>query len=262
MPALRKIAWLTSLSLDAPLVAVVWQRALAQSTSADLEWHHYFLVFASVWLGYSADRWLDSWKHNLNLTQRHAFHASRRWTLLAIWICVLALSISVAIATLRNEELIRGLALALVSLLATAIIQRDPNRSFSGIAKSLITSGLMTASVLVFLPAELIRSEATTAVMLFLLFNLNCSCIHFWDLQIDSRQESNHNGKWLETNVIISFILAVASAVILIRSPLAPYSILSIFGLLLLHLRRKKIDTDLNRSLADIILLTPVLRVL
>ena len=46
MPALRKIAWLTSLSLDAPLVTVVWQRSLAKSTSANLEGYLCYVDFA------------------------------------------------------------------------------------------------------------------------------------------------------------------------------------------------------------------------
>ena len=261
MPALRRIAWLTSLSLDAPLVAVVWQRAVAQSTSANLEWRHYFLVFASVWLGYSADRWLDAWKHDLNLTQRHAFHASRRWTLLAIWICVLALSVSFAAVSLHTDELKRGITLAIASILVTAIIQLGSNNNRHGVAKSLLTSGLVTASVIVFLPPALVREEVPTVIMVFFLFNLNCSCIHYWDLPIDSKQESNHNGKWIETNAIVSFIPAAVSTFFLIHSPLAIYSSLSITGLFLRHWKHKKLDTDLKRSFADISLLTPVLRI-
>ena len=174
---------------------------------------------------------------------------------------MLTLSISVAVVTLGNDELLRGLGLALASLLATAIIQLGPINKCSGTAKSLLTSGLVTASLLVFLPPSMVREEIPTVVMVFLLFNLNCSCIHFWDHPIDSKQESKHNGKWLETNVIISFTLAITSTILLIRSPLALYSILSIAGLFLLHLKHKRLDTDLNRSLADIILLTPALRI-
>lgn len=261
MPSLRKLPWLTSLSLDAPLVAVVWQQAVAETISANLDWQHHILIFLSVWLGYSADRWLDAWKHELNITQRHAFHASRRWTLLAIWICVLALSISLAVVSLQPDELKRGILLAIASLLATAIIQLGSNKNRHGVAKSLLTSGLVTASVLVFLPPALVREEIPNVIMVFFLFNLNCSCIHYWDLPIDSRQELNHSGKWLATNAIASFILASASTTMLLQSPLAPYSILSIAGLLLLHLKHERLDADLNRSLADIILLTPALRI-
>jgi len=163
--------------------------------------------------------------------------------------------------TLGNDELLRGLRLALTSLLATPIIQLGPNNKYSGTANSLLTSGLVTASVLVFLSPSLVREEIPTVIMVFLFFNLCCSCIHFWDYPIDSKQESKHNGKWLETNVIISFTLAITSTIFLIRSPLALYSILSITGLFLLHMKHKRLDADLNRSLADIILPTPALKI-
>jgi hypothetical protein len=81
------------------------------------------------------------------------------------------------------------------------------------------------------------------------------------DLLIDSKLESNYNGKWLKTNAIVSFILATVSTIVLIPPPLAIYSSLSIAGLFLLHLKHKRLDADLNRSLADIILLTPALRI-
>jgi len=37
-------------------LAVVWQRALAEAISVNLEGLPHLLVFLSVWLGYSADR--------------------------------------------------------------------------------------------------------------------------------------------------------------------------------------------------------------
>ena len=72
--------WPHLLSLDAPLVAVVWQACWAQSAHVRLSWCHPCVLGLGVWLIYLVDRLVDSARAVPGdiVTARHAFHARRR----------------------------------------------------------------------------------------------------------------------------------------------------------------------------------------
>ncbi|HEY4988495.1 MAG TPA: hypothetical protein VII09_01740, partial [Opitutaceae bacterium] len=54
--------WPTILSLDAPAVVLLWQGLLAKSASVGLAAPERLVLGASVWLAYSADRWIEGWR--------------------------------------------------------------------------------------------------------------------------------------------------------------------------------------------------------
>ena len=54
--------WPNLLSLDAPLVAVVWQVMFARCFQVPVDTVAAALLLLTVWLVYSADRTLDAWK--------------------------------------------------------------------------------------------------------------------------------------------------------------------------------------------------------
>jgi hypothetical protein len=63
------------LALDAPLVATVWQRFLADSFDVTVPWAATIALAATVWCVYLADRWLDARQGNYN-TDRHRVAAN------------------------------------------------------------------------------------------------------------------------------------------------------------------------------------------
>jgi hypothetical protein len=73
------------LSLDAPLVAVVWMWILAKSMRVVyVETHAYWLLAAAVWSVYVLDRLLDAWRFKGSveeMSSRHRFHY-KYWKLL------------------------------------------------------------------------------------------------------------------------------------------------------------------------------------
>lgn len=69
--------WLALLSLDAPQVAVTWQALLARTLGSSQSPRHYLLVFASVWLGYAADRRFDNRRVQRPQSEQHPFYAQR-----------------------------------------------------------------------------------------------------------------------------------------------------------------------------------------
>ena len=67
--------WPNLLSLDAPVVAVVWQLLFARSYRVHVPWPATVVLGACVWMTYVADRLLDGIGSKLE-TRRHLFHRS------------------------------------------------------------------------------------------------------------------------------------------------------------------------------------------
>ncbi|MCB1100188.1 MAG: hypothetical protein KDN22_31780 [Verrucomicrobiae bacterium] len=75
------------LSLDAPVVAVVWARLFADSLNLNRLFPGvYLMLFCSVWAIYLGDRLLDTapWKEKISGTARHRFFRERWWALLLL----------------------------------------------------------------------------------------------------------------------------------------------------------------------------------
>ena len=61
----RTVSLLNVFSLDAPLIAIVWQFVISKSISVELSPHHHLILGLSVWLAYSADRFSEPHAHDL-----------------------------------------------------------------------------------------------------------------------------------------------------------------------------------------------------
>jgi hypothetical protein len=105
------------LSLDAPLMAVLWQAALAKV-------HHIVLMpalpialFLAVWLIYIVDRVLDGFSmgHSPRVSVRHAFYQRNRWLYVLFVIPVAAVLLALLGLTAIPEGILwRGVALGFV----------------------------------------------------------------------------------------------------------------------------------------------------
>lgn len=185
----RRVAlweWPNVLSLDAPLIAVLWQLLLSRTLGASLDWRHHALLGAAVWLIYSADRWLDGLKLGVALaqTQRHRFYVRHRRAILRVWL-------GVGVATfVAGLALLTRLELAAASILGAALLGYFRGRHARhprGQPKELQIA-LVFASGVSFLP--LLRGAPTLPTLAFtLLFAalvfLNCTLIAFWEGELD-----------------------------------------------------------------------------
>tara|TARA_B100001057_G_scaffold276605_1_gene276887 strand:- start:996 stop:1784 length:789 start_codon:yes stop_codon:yes gene_type:complete len=253
-----QISWLTCLSLDAPLVAIVWQNAVSTNYGFQIDWYHRVLVFLSVWLGYSADRWFDAWRHEENVSQRHRFFSNYRWPLLFIWAAVLVGAFALALYTLNATELAFGITLSLSSIAITFIVQFFNLRRYRSLTKSLLTATLVTASVLLFALPDGTNERTSTLFLLLAIFTLNCSFIHSWDRPIDSLQEKRFFDSTRNGSLKISFVLASIAMVVSYDNPLFIYTLTSTFLLTAIHFFENRIHLETRRTLADLCLLTPL----
>src|SRR5665213_2425999 len=176
MKPTRLWLWPNLLSLDAPIVAVLWQILFARCFQVPVDGLAALLLLLTVWLIYSADRTLDAWKGDCH-SPRHEFY--RRWwrQLFPLWMSVLGLT-----GWLAAEHLSSGLFLRGVILLAAI-----------GVYFALVHSGILrgpkeaAVGVLFALGASLeawskVASPADVATILLFsgLCWMNCIAIQRW----------------------------------------------------------------------------------
>src|ERR1035441_10524305 len=122
--------WPTILALDAPAVALTWQAMLAQVAGITLRPYHVVLLGVSVWLAYTADRWIEGWRLSMNTvrTQRHYFFLRWRWPAFVIWIVMLGGGVGLALIRFTPREWVASLGMlvpTLLYLLSHQLFHRD-----------------------------------------------------------------------------------------------------------------------------------------
>ena len=247
---LSHLKWLTVLSLDAPLVAVAWQALFAKGSAAGQGWHHFLIVFLSVWLGYAADRWLDARKVESGMGELHRFYVQNRSSVFVLWLLVLIGAIALALATLKVSEIASGLALTCASIAYTLFAQKARSLRFYPLAKCVGTSLLILAASLIFQnPAEF-RWLAVSPVGL--LFLTNCVLIRSWNQAAGKRYTVAAGANGLASLVASLFAITNGSQSIGVAC------CLSLILLLSVQLTCVEQKREIRRTLADLCLLTPL----
>jgi hypothetical protein len=241
--------WPNLLSLDAPLVAVLWQTLFLRCLGAPVRWLPAALLFLTVWLIYVADRLLDT-RAKWPVTPRHAFYRRNFRSVLAVWISVLSGTAALVLWGLADPVLVRGVAmLGAVLLYLSAVHWLPSSAAWVGLKEAAVAVLFALGSSL---PAwGQIRSahDAMTVVLFSLLCWLNCMAIEQWE-----------NGLKRLPVAAIAAIIAVAGLLLLYRDRpvLAAAESVSLFALVLLDGVHHKLSRDALRVLADVALLTPL----
>ena len=182
--------WLTVLSLDAPLVAVAWQLALARVSGVTLSGHHTFILGAAVWLAYAADRWIEGWRLDPAQigTQRHWFYQQWRWPTAVIWAAVLLVAIWLSLTRLTRAELEAGLLLlvpVLIYLLSHQFLHRARRwRAPKEICVALLFAIGVACFPVANRPAALAVLAAPLTLFGLLCF-ADCALIALWEDEVD-----------------------------------------------------------------------------
>jgi len=124
---LRSPTWLwpNLLSLDAPIVALIWQLLFARSFHVRVPWPATLLLAACVWMIYVADRLLDSLTCQPH-TARHLFHRSHFSSfVLGLGLCILA---SLALLLTKVDAGVRAAGLPMTAAMAAyfALVHAAP----------------------------------------------------------------------------------------------------------------------------------------
>jgi len=182
--------WPTVLSLDAPAVALAWQWQLSQVARFSPSWPHVFILGASTWLAYAADRWIEGWRlaPDQIRTQRHQFYQRWRWPIGVIWIAILGADFAVAVLRLDRREFNAGLLLltpVLAYLLSHQLVHRDRRwRAPKEICVAFLFAG--GATIFSFAQPEVPwRPLLAPLILFFSLCFANCALISVWEHEVD-----------------------------------------------------------------------------
>jgi hypothetical protein len=180
--------WGTVLSVDAPVVTVLWQSLLARVAGHDLGWPPIVVLGLSVWLAYAADRWIEGWRLRPDVirTPRHFFYHRHRWPIAAVWIVVLAANLVTAFAHLSAFDLAAG-ALLLTAVAAYLLSHQFVHRHARWrVPKEICIAALLTGGAGVFLIRQMRAPGVPFVLAVFgLLCFANCALISVWERQVD-----------------------------------------------------------------------------
>jgi hypothetical protein len=176
------LLWVTLLSLDAPAVAVLWQRLFVRSFEVRLSASVTVVLALVVWLIYVADRFLDTLRAPAQGPEavRHRFYRRRRWAFVLPFGGIFVLACWMAWTRLAPQTFRDGLFILLaVGVYFSLVHLRKPEKD-AWIPKEMLV-GILFGLGTCFPVWEQLRSGRIELLAPFLIFTvlcwLNCAAI-------------------------------------------------------------------------------------
>jgi hypothetical protein len=265
--------WCNLLSLDAPLVAIVWQILFLRCFSVPLGISVAATLGLTVWFIYVADRILDAlrWNPELIPPARHAF-CQEHWNGMAVTAIAGLFTLGGLCARLPVTLLRNGAALLAAVAVYFAIVHGRPLNLRRFWPKEVIVGGIFCLGTCLAAWTGSVPSLRHEMILPAFLFGavcvLNCVAIEYWEWNGCSSfwNESPHPlTLWMGRRLAsLSFAIAVVAALSLSLSPTRTHPLF--FALLLSSLTICYLSKDSQlftvpsrRVLADVALLTPLL---
>ncbi|MDF3059111.1 MAG: hypothetical protein K0R17_3326 [Rariglobus sp.] len=268
--------WPAILSLDAPLVAVLWQALFARKLGVHLDWHDPVLLGLAVWIVYAADRWIEGWRLDLDTvqTQRHQFYLRHRWPVFWTGIAAIIATTVIAIARLDEREFKAGFVLLIPTLLYLFSHQLVHRHHPLRLPKEIVIAVIFALGCAL-APAVIVPEKIPSLLIPVTLFGLlcfaNCALIASWEKEVDTLHGQTSlalqlKGRWAIIHALpwLVFLSALVS-VFLNPDPSHPGALCTAAsGLLLglLDLLQPRIGREAARAVVDFTLMTPVVLLL
>jgi len=243
--------WPNLLSLDAPIVAVVWQALFVRSFRAQFDPLAALLLVLAVWIIYVADRVFDAWRQSgiPNVGQpRHEFYRDHWRAMAPPWIAALIVAGWLAWTRLPPALFLDGVML----LAAVAIYFGITHFLKRRWPKELAVAALFAAgaSLAAWHQAKS-WIDLATIVLFGLLCWINCAAIEQWEF------------RGLDHFPVRRAAVAVGLIALILlydqRPILAGAETASAFAFVMLDRAKHRLSSDALRVLADVALLTPAL---
>ena len=253
------ITWLSVTSLDAPLVAIVWQQIFASAAHASLAPAARIALFATAWLIYLADRLADSFSipAGAAMSARQRYAVTHRSGLIVAMVCC-ALVLAISALSLERRTLTAGTLLGLVALIYLAINQFVARVWRVMPVKEMVIGCLFAAGTC----AAARDLNLVSAAAFAILCSLNCISIAVWERKLDQQQRRDSIATTFPGFTRIPFYgclaLALAVALLCLGWPPMFYIASSAALLALLNVKGGRLTVDARTALADIVLLSPV----
>ena len=259
----RPWLWANLLSIDAPIVAVLWQQLFIRTLHVPATKASAITLAATVWLIYASDRVLDAIKVTGH-SARHRFYRQHWRTVIPALLAALLLSAWSAFTGIRKPVLHNGIAMLVIVILYFAAVHIAPQFTQRWWPKELVVAIIFSAGsciqVWTFAP-----HPAWVWTMPLVLFGVlcwvNCAAIAYWEAGA-----SHPSTQWIGTH--LSLVSAAIAAVAILLAglnyfpPIRPLYLsegVSAIGFLLLARLSSNISHDGLRVAADAVLCSPLL---
>lgn len=246
----RPWLWPNLLSLDAPVVALLWQLLFVRCFHGSLGTLPAALLAIAVWLIYVADRTLDAWR-GVTEQPRHEFYRRYWRTVLPIWIAALGTGGWLAWSRLPGPLFVEGAVVASGTALYLAAVHLAPRLlQRVGSKESMVAVLFGLGASLAAWPGVQTTSDVLAIVLFSCLCWMNCAAIDDWE-----------RGHELRPSVIAAAGLVALTAVFLLpahRPILGGAETAGALGLVLLDRLQRRCSPEALRVLADVVLLTPI----
>jgi hypothetical protein len=248
--------WPNLLSLDAPLVAVLWQvlfvRCLRAHPEAGLAESSFdilpaVMLVSAVWLIYTADRALDAWR-GAGDRPRHEFYR-RHWRAVSpVWIAVLGITGWLACTTLSSPIFARGVWVLAAAILYLAAVHALP-LPLAPLKEGLVAVLFALGATLAAWTHVRTLADVLTVVFFSCLCWMNCAAIEHWE---------SGSRRWSVGALAAGVGLAALLCLHQQRPILGAAETASAFAFVLLDRSRMRLSADALRVLADVALLSPI----
>jgi hypothetical protein len=264
--------WPNFLSLDAPLVAVLWQVLLTRDLAVHVKPGEPLVLALCVWLVYVSDRVLDALrplKGDWEPARKSFYRRHLRIAAIA-GLCLLSVTIPFAYCILRRSTFYAGLTLAIPLLSYFVLIHLSPLRWRARWPRELVVACLFTSGTFLAIWSSSNRSFYSLwapAILFFLLCWGNCSAIETWEWQRNVLSEDSapsRSTRWAAHHLTVVGFAIACLAVIMGYLALAPIgfagaALLSGIALALLAEWRPHLPMNALRVSVDLALCTPLL---
>jgi len=245
---------------------------LARSAGIELAWPPVFVLGCSVWLAYTADRWIEAYRlpPEQIRTQRHFFAQRYRWPLCMGWIVLLGTDLAVSFRFLTSQELEAGFVLLLPTGLYLVSHQAIHRHHPLRLPKEICVALLLGAGTVVFILAQPEASRVAVAIgggLFVALAFTNCLLISVWETKVDKIQGQTSLAVQSQRSMVIARTLPWLIAVIALLLGWAErgrdLSVLSFCAtasavlFALIDIAEPRLGWQLARVLVDAVLLSP-----
>ena len=185
---LKFSGYLNTLSLDAPLVVLLWQDFFADMLEVELTYPDRLVFLLSVWLAYSADRILEcvGARSGRKLFKRHLFFYQNYKQFCLVWGVVLIISVLLTCLNFERTEVFYCLGLLSIVLVNQVWSFYEPRYFLKLISKSLRTSIILTigCALLPVLLCDGLKVEDFLFIFFIThLFWINCVLSKSWECE-------------------------------------------------------------------------------
>ena len=249
----RPWQWPNLLSLDAPIVALLWQLLFVRCFHGSLGALPAALLAVAVWLIYVADRTLDAWRGAAGSAEqpRHEFYRRNWRAVLPIWIATLGGGAWLAWTRLPRPLFVEGVVVASCAALYLAAVHLTPGwLRRAGSKESAVAVLFGLGASLAAWPGVQTTSDVLAILLFSCLCWMNCTAIDDWE-----------HGRELRPSIIVAagLVALIAAFVLQEHRPiLGAAETAGALGLVVLDRLRSRYSPEALRVLADVVLLTPI----